>query len=159
MEDSPSRIAERIVLGCIGVLCGFMTFTAYGYSLSDALGPGAGFFPFWLGILGMAMCLALLVRSWRGGAIGEGSVALLPQGECAKKRTAALLGGVALAALLLQPLGFRLAMLIFSAGLLLALGVRRPVAIGIFSLASSFGLFHVFYEWLKVPLPIGAFGY
>ena len=158
MDDSPSRIAERIVLGCIGVLCGFMTVTAYGYSLSDALGPGAGFFPFWLGVLGMAMCLALLVRSWRGGAIGEGSVALLPKGEGAR-RTAALLGGVVVAALLLQPLGFRLAMFIFCAGLLLALGVRRPVVIGVFSLASSFGLFHVFYEWLKVPLPIGAFGY
>ena len=158
MEGSPSRIAERVVLCCIGVLCGFMTVMAYGYSLSDALGPGAGFFPFWLGILGMAMCLTLLLQSWRGGAIGEGSVALLPKGDGAK-RTAALLGGVAVAALLLQPLGFRLAMLIFSAGLLLALGVRRPVAIGIFSLASSFGLFHVFYHWLKVPLPMGAFGY
>ena len=158
MADSPGRAAERIVLVCIGVLCGFMTFTAYGYSLSDSIGPGAGFFPFWLGVLGMAMCVALLVHSWRGNAIGEGAVALLPQGEGAK-RTAALLGGVAVAALLLQPLGFRLAMLVFSAGLLLALGIRRPVAIGIFSLASSFGLFHVFYHWLKVPLPIGAFGF
>ena len=158
MDASPSRTAERVVLGCIGVLCGFMTFTAYGYSLSDSLGPGAGFFPFWLGILGMAMCLALLARSWRGGAIGDGAVALLPKGDGAW-RTAALLGGVVLAALLLQPLGFRLAMLIFTAGLLLALGVRRPVAIGVFALASSFGLFHVFYHWLKVPLPTGAFGF
>jgi hypothetical protein len=135
-----------------------MAYTAYGYSLSDALGPGAGFFPFWLGILGMAMCLALLLRSWRGGAIGEDSHALLPQGEGAR-RSAALLGGVVVAALLLQPLGFRLAMLIFTAGLLLALGVRRPIAIGVFALASSFGLFHVFYYWLKVPLPTGAFGF
>lgn len=158
MDAAPSRIAERVVLGCIGVLCGFMTFTAYGYSLSDSIGPGAGFFPFWLGVLGMAICAALLVQSLSGKNISESSQALLPHGEGAR-RTAALLGGVVVAALLLQPLGFRLAMLIFTAGLLLALGVRRPVAIGLFSLASSFGLFHVFYHWLKVPLPTGAFGY
>jgi putative tricarboxylic transport membrane protein len=27
-----------------------------------------------------------------------------------------------------------------------------------FVLAASFGVFHVFYYWLKVPLPIGTFG-
>jgi hypothetical protein len=158
MEDSRNRIAERVVLGCIGVLCGFMAYTAYGYSLRDALGPGAGFFPFWLGVLGIALCAMLLIQSFKEKDISESPQALLPRGE-GGRRAAALLGGVAVAALLLQPLGFRLAMLIFSAGLLLALGVRRPVAIGVFSLASSFGLFHVFYYWLKVPLPTGALGY
>jgi hypothetical protein len=49
-------------------------------------------------------------------------------------------------------------MLVFSAALLLALGVRRPLAIAIFALASSFGLFHVFYYWLQVSLPIGVLG-
>jgi putative tricarboxylic transport membrane protein len=158
MHDSSGRVAERVVLGGICLLCGFMTVTAYGYSLRDTLGPGAGFFPFWLGMLGMVMCMALLVRSWRGGAIGEGAQALLPRGE-GGRRAAALLGGLVVAALLLQPLGFRLSMLIFTTGLLLALGVRRPVTIAVFALLSSFGLFHVFYYWLKVPLPTGMFGF
>jgi hypothetical protein len=134
-----------------------MAFIAYGYSLRDALGPGAGFFPFWLGVLGVLLCVALFVQSWRGHAISEGTQALLPRGAGAW-RAAALLAGLAVAALLLQPLGFRLAMLVFTAGLLLALGVRRPVTIAIFALASSFGLFHVFYYWLQVPLPIGVLG-
>ena len=134
-----------------------MAFIAYGYSLRDALGPGAGFFPFWLGVIGVLLSLAMFVQSWRGHTIGEGTQALLPRGEGAW-RAAAVLAGLAVAALLLQPLGFRLAMLIFTAGLLLALGVRRPVAIAIFALASSFGLFHVFYYWLQVPLPIGVLG-
>ena len=82
---------------------------------------------------------------------------LLPHGDGAR-RAAALLAGLVAAALLLQPLGFRIAMLVFTAGLLLALGVRRPVAIAVFALASSFGLFHVFYYWLQVPLPIGVLG-
>jgi hypothetical protein len=150
-------IAERVVLACLCAVCGFMALTAFGYSLRDALGPGAGFFPFWLGTLGMVMSLALLVQSWRGRAIGEGAQALLPRGEGAR-RAAALVAGLVAAALLLQPLGFRLAMLVFTVGLLLALGARRPVTIAVFALVCSFGLFHVFYYWLKVPLPIGALG-
>ena len=149
--------AERIVLACLCTLFGFMTVTAYGYSLRDSLGPGAGFFPFWLGVLGAALSLALIVHSWRGRSIREGTQALLPHGEGAR-RAAALLAGLVAAALLLQPLGFRLAILVFTAGLLLALGVRRPVTIAVFALASSFGLFHVFYYWLQVPLPIGVLG-
>ena len=62
------------------------------------------------------------------------------------------------AAALFEPLGFRLTMLPFIAGLLLALGARSPIAIAICAVAGSFGVFHVFYYWLKVPLPIGAFG-
>jgi len=72
-DPSPNLFAERAVLACLCALFGFMAFTAFGYSLSDALGPGAGFFPFWLGTLGMVMSLALLVQSWRGRAIGEGA--------------------------------------------------------------------------------------
>ncbi len=104
----------------------------------------------------MVLSLALFVQSWRGRAIGEGTQALLPRGAGPGAR--ALLAGLVAAALLLQPLGFRLAMLVFSVGLLLALGVRGPVAIAIFALASSFGLFHLFYHWLQVPLPIGLLG-
>ncbi len=154
---SPNRFAEKVVLACLCALFGFMTVTAFGYSLRDALGPGAGFFPFWLGMLGVVLSSALLVQSWRGRAIGEGTQALLPHGEGAR-RAAALVAGLVAAALLLQPLGFRLAVVVFSVGLLLALGVRRLVTIAIFALVSSFGLFHVFYYWLQVPLPIGVLG-
>ena len=157
-EDlAPNRIAEKVVLACLCAVFIFMAVTAYGYSLSDSIGPGAGFFPFWLGALGVAFSVALFVQSWRGRAIGEGAQALLPRGEGAK-RAAALLAGLVIVALILQPLGFRLAMLIFTAGLLLALGVRGLVTIAIFALASSFALFHVFYYWLQVPLPIGLLG-
>ena len=150
-------MAERVALACLGLFFGGMAWIALGYSLRDALGPGAGFFPFWLGALGLVLSLVLLVQSSRGGSIAEAPQALLPRGEGAW-RAAALLAGLVAAALLLQPLGFRLTMLVFSMGLLLALGVRRPVAIAVFALASSFGLFHVFYYWLQVPLPIGLLG-
>jgi hypothetical protein len=39
-----------------------------------------------------------------------------------------------------------------------ALGIRNWIVIPIVALAGSFGVFHVFYYWLKLPLPIGIFG-
>ena len=150
-------MGERIVLACLGIVFGGMAYIALGYSLRDSLGPGAGFFPFWLGLIGTAMVVGLLVQNFRGRSIEDNPQGLLPHGEGAR-RAAVLLGGLVLAARVLQPLGFRLTMLVFTAGLLLALGVRRPLAIGAFALAASFGLFHVFYYWLQVPLPVGRLG-
>ena len=56
-----------------------------------------------------------------------------------------LLGGLVLSALLLAPAGFRVTAFVVTAGLLVALGVRRPLVIAAFALVASFGLFHVFY--------------
>ncbi len=157
-DVSPIRRAELVTLACLFALSGFMAYTAFGYSLRDSLGPGPGFFPFWLGMLGVVFSAALFVQSWRGRPIGEATQGLLPRGDGAW-RGAALLAGLVVVALTLQPLGFRLVMLVFTAGLLLALGVRRPVTITIFALVNSFGLFHVFYYWLQVPLPTGMLGF
>jgi putative tricarboxylic transport membrane protein len=129
--------------------------TSLDYSLTDALGPGPGFFPFWLSLIGAALTLAILIQDVRShDASGE---RLLPDRQ-AMLRGAGVLVALTLAAALLEPLGFRLTMLLFIAGLLLWLGARSPSAIGLTAAAGSFGVFHVFYHWLKVPLPVGAFG-
>src|SRR5262245_11033589 len=129
--------------------------TSLDYSLMDALGPGPGFFPFWLSLLGTALTVAILVETARSRDSGSGNI--LPSGQAAWQ-----VGGVLIAlgaaAALLEPLGFRLTMLLFIAGLLFALGARSPFAIVLTALAGSFGVFHVFFYWLKVPLPIGALG-
>ena len=62
------------------------------------------------------------------------------------------------AAAAFEPLGFRLTMLVFVPGLLVALGARSWFAIAVCAVAGSFGVFHVFFYWLKVPLPIGVLG-
>ena len=149
---------ERTVLGCIAVCCVVAAVLAYGYGLSDRLGPGSGFFPFWLGVTGALLCTALLGLSLRGHAIGDGAQATWPD-RAGAARAAALLAALGAAALVLEPLGFRATAAAFTALLLVALGVRRPAVIALFALASSVGLFHAFYYWLKVPLPIGIFGF
>jgi putative tricarboxylic transport membrane protein len=128
--------------------------TALDYSLIDALGPGPGFFPFWLSLIGSVLTLAIVVETVRSPDI---SLDMLPDRHAALQ-AASVLVALGAAALLIEPLGFRLTMLAFIAGLLAALGARSPAAILITALAGSFGVFHVFYYWLRVPLPIGALG-
>jgi putative tricarboxylic transport membrane protein len=129
--------------------------TSLDYSLTDALGPGPGFFPFWLSLIGAALSVALLIQNARSRDIA--ALRILPNREAALQ-AGAVLAALVVAAALLEPLGFRLTMLLFIAGLLLVLGARSPSAIVLTALAGSFGVFHVFFYWLKVPLPIGAFG-
>ena len=158
--SSPSAlhsIVERAVLACLCAVFAAATAIARSYSLIDELGPGPGFFPFWLGLIGTVLSLVLLAQSWRGRSIGEVPEALWPD-RAGALRALALVGGLILSALLLSPAGFRATAFVFTAALLVALGVRRPVVIAVFALVSSFGLFHVFYYWLKVPLPVGPFG-
>ena len=97
----------------------------------------------------------MLVETARGRDAATGSI--LPSRQAALQAGGVLVALTAAAALL-EPLGFRLTMLLFIAGLLLALGARSPTAIVLTALAGSFGVFHVFFYWLKVPLPIGALG-
>ena len=131
--------------------------TSLGYSLTDALGPGPGFFPFGLSLIGIALTGAMLVQLARGSIFADAAVGILPNRQ-ATLQAGAVLVALTVAAALLEPLGFRLTMLPFIAGLLLVLGARSPFAIALTAGAGSFGVFHVFYYWLKVPLPIGALG-
>jgi putative tricarboxylic transport membrane protein len=145
------------IIACVCLLGIFLAalITSLGYSLIDALGPGPGFFPFWLSLIGAALTIAILIETVLSRSIAI--VDILPN------RQAALQGGgvliaLAVAAALLEPLGFRLTMLMFIGGLLLMLGARSLSAILLTAVAGSFGVFHVFLYWLKVPLPVGALG-
>jgi putative tricarboxylic transport membrane protein len=130
--------------------------TSLGYSLTDALGPGPGFFPFWLSLIGAALSAAILVQVTLAKAAEDTAISL-PDRRMALQAIGVLIALTAAAALF-EPLGYRLTMLPFIVGVLLILGARSPIAIALTALAGSFGVFHVFYHWLKVPLPIGAFG-
>jgi putative tricarboxylic transport membrane protein len=131
--------------------------TSLGYSLTDALGPGPGFFPFWLSLIGALLSAAILVQVTLAKTDDGGAVSLASDRRVALQAVGVLVALTAAAALF-EPLGYRLTMLPFLVGLLLILGARSPTAIVLTALAGSFGVFHVFYHWLKVPLPIGELG-
>ena len=143
-------------VACICLLGIFLAalVTSLDYSLTDALGPGPGFFPFWLSLIGAALTVGILVQDAR---VPDDTALDWPDRPAALQAAAVLLALVGAAALI-EPLGYRPIMLVFIAGLLPALGAHSPVAIALTALAGSFGVFHVFYHWLKVPLPTGVLG-
>jgi putative tricarboxylic transport membrane protein len=129
-------------------LFAFFAFESLRLSLRDALGPGPGFFPFWLSVAGGVLGLVLLVQTTRGTVFFETQTL-----KFELRPVALVLAGLVIATALLEAIGFRLAMLVLLPYLLFVLGVRNWLAMGIFTLAGSFGVYHVFSGLLKVPLP------
>jgi len=130
-------------------------------SLTDRLGPGPGFFPFWLALIGIVLSLALFVSIWRESppaADGPAEEArILPHGWGAM-RCFAIIGLLAAVTVAMEFVGFRIAMLVFNAALVIALGERRWWLIALFATLGSFGVYYVFTTWLDVLLPTGQFG-
>jgi putative tricarboxylic transport membrane protein len=130
------------------VVFAFFAFESLRLSLRDTLGPGPGFFPFWLSVAGGALGLFLLWQTARGTVDFE-TQAL----KFELRPVALVLAGLIAATALLEAAGFRIAMLLMLPYLLYVLGVRNLVSIVVFSLAGSFGVYHLFSDLLKVPLP------
>ena len=146
-------------IACIAIVAFaiFWMIVSFAYPYKDRLGPGPGFFPFWLSLITGGLALALLLQTSLAKGSPEGSATLFPERQGAVRILVilvALVGSLAL----LDPLGFRISLFLFLLFLPFALGERTWWVTLIFAAAGSFGVFHIFYYWLKVPLPIGVLG-
>jgi putative tricarboxylic transport membrane protein len=121
-----------------------------------SLGPGPGFFSFWLAVVLGVLAVVMLLQA------AFGQVPLAPADFFASRTGYLRMGAVVLAlagaTVLLERLGFRLTMLAMYLFLLCTFGRHSLIVTALVSLAGSFGVFHVFVHWLNVPLPIGMFG-
>jgi putative tricarboxylic transport membrane protein len=133
------------------------TYESFKLSLRDTLGPGPGFFPFWLAVLGIVLAVILLIQlQLKRIDLGTELLAFEHTGV---RSIMLVMAGLSVATALLDVIGFRLSMLLLITFLLLVLGVRRRLVIAICAGAGSFGVYHVFFDLLKVPLPAGIFGF
>jgi len=55
------RQGRLVATGAMLAFCLFALWQSLLLSLTDRLGPGPGFFPFWLALIGIVLSLALLV--------------------------------------------------------------------------------------------------
>ena len=133
--------------------------SSFGYPYKDRLGPGPGFFPIWLSLITGGLSLALFAQvTWgRKAPFTQGSP--LPENRAGTVRILIILGALMASVAFLDFLGFRITLFLFLIFLPLALGLRNWVIVLIFSLLGSLGVFHLFYYWLKVPLPMGVLGF
>lgn len=153
------RQGRLIATGAMLVLCLFAIWQSLLLPLTDRLGPGPGFFPFWLALIGTGLALALLVSTFREAADpADAETRILPHGPGAS-RWLAIVVLLAAVTLTMEYVGFRLSMLVFNAALVIALGDRRWWVIAVFAFLGSFGVYYVFTTWLDVLLPVGQLGF
>ena len=151
--------AWKIAGGVFVVVFAVWAQQSWQLSLSDTLGPGPGFFPFWLSISGIALSIVLIAQA-HSGSVGENDAGwtLIPRGPALARLLTMLAALVAVTALL-DVLGYRIAVAIFCTFLLRVLGARSWWIIITFALAASFGVHALFSDLLKVPLPVGLFDF
>lgn len=119
------------------------------------LGPGPGFFPFWI-----ALCLAGLSIAMFYQATFRPPE---PRPEGFRVPRPGILRALAMctawvwAVVMLERLGYRLTMAVFFPFLLLTLGRVRWYLVVALSLLGSLAVYYVFTRALSVPLPIGPF--
>jgi putative tricarboxylic transport membrane protein len=157
------RSGWLVAAGVFLILFAGATYLSLKLPLLDALGPGPGFFPLILALLGAALSVVLLAQLARqtdgADAVSDSDATegFIPD-RSASFRLVGIIALMMAAFATLDPLGYRLTALLFVTLLLLVMGVRNYLVIAAVALVASFGVFHSFYYWLKVPLPLGEFG-
>ncbi len=127
----------------------------------SSIGPGPGFFPFWLSaILGLLAILWIvqILRSPSKSKDKDGNDTLFPRGD-GLLRLLSIVGAVFFMMILMEPLGFQLTMFAFLIFLLIVLGRVRTRTTLIIAAVGSFGLFRVFTMLLDVQLPQSAISF
>jgi putative tricarboxylic transport membrane protein len=123
----------------------------------STLGPGPGFFPFWVGLV-LALLSGIMIWQAATGAREPLPPDFFPQRE-GRVQLAAIVVSMVGTMALLDVLGFRLTMLAFFLVLLRTLGRSSlPMTLAI-AVAGSFGTFYLFDRHLQVPLPTGVLGF
>lgn len=132
--------------------------TAWSLEYYSSIGPGPGFFPFWLSlILGLLSIIWIfqVARSKKDSNGGDSESGFLPKGK-GLLRIFSIIGALAFMILLMDTVGFQLPMFAFLIFLLYVLGKVKPLTTLIIAAAGSFGLFNVFTLLLDVQLPLSA---
>jgi len=147
--DPRSALVAQVVLAA---LAGYVISQSFGLGLWQSFGPGAGFFPLVLGAALLVLSVAWFVqsRAWAAPAGTSGGVD--------RYHLVTVVGSLVVLGVLLQPLGFQLAMFCFLLCHLKLFHLRRGGGSGwitalAVSAAGSIGTFVLFVAGLGVQLP------
>ncbi len=125
---------------------------------SASFGPGAGFLPFWLGLLLAVLAIMLCVSAWRSLAKRKESGSIFPRKQALLAVTLTM-AGLAGYILLIEILGYLVDTFLFVVFLVKVVEretwrLSLPVAAG-----TVVGLYTIFHILLRITLPVGMFGF
>jgi putative tricarboxylic transport membrane protein len=125
---------------------------------SASFGPGAGFLPFWLGVLLAVLATILFVSAWRRPATEKNNKSIFP-GKQALITVTLVMGGLAGYILLIEVLGYLVNTFLFVFFLMKVVQREKwPLTLGV-SLGTTVGLFLIFQVLLRITLPSNMFGF
>ncbi len=116
------------------------------------LGPGPGFFPFWLGCLVALLSLIWIAQTVIGWRRGGSDARFLPERR-GLLRILAIVGSMSLLIACMGTIGFQLSMFVFLLFVLIVLGRVNPWVTLAVGALGSFGVHHVFRTFLDLQLP------
>jgi putative tricarboxylic transport membrane protein len=147
-EARPSRAPDLVAAAAVFALglAAFAGALGLGYW---SHGPGPGFFPLWLGAL-----LVLLGGVWAGQLVrGRNVHEPEPVSPGGWHAVALVLAALLVATLLLDVVGYQLAMTALVLFVLLVVGKRRVIESVVVALLAGFGIYALFANVLQVYLP------
>ena len=140
------------------VLSGLVIWESSKMPPSASFGPGAGFLPFWLGILLAVLATILFVSAWRRQAQEQDSKPVFP-GKQALFAITLVLAGLAGYIVLIEVLGYLLDTFLFVVFLVKVVEREKwPLTLKL-AVATTAGLFIIFQVLLKITLPSNMFGF
>jgi putative tricarboxylic transport membrane protein len=141
------------------VLSGLVIWQSMEMPPSATFGPGAGFLPFWLGVLLAILATILFVSAWRReGTATEDSKPVFP-GKQAPFTISLVLVGLAVYIELIEILGYIADTFLFVIFLMKIVEREKwPLSL-ILAVCTSAGLFIVFQVLLQITLPSNMFGF
>ena len=125
---------------------------------SATFGPGAGFLPFWLGVLVAVLATILFVSAWRRQGMEKDNAAVLP-GKQALFIVASVMVGLAGYILLIEVLGYLVDTFLFVVFLMKVTQREKWWLTLQVAAATTIGLFLVFQVLLRIRLPSNMFGF
>ena len=141
---------QRVAAVCFIALSGYVIMASVRMVYYTKLGPGPGFFPFWLGLIMGGLSIVWLIQvSRQSGKSKDGK--FFPEKNGIFQILSILLSLSATA--VMGVIGFQLTMFLFMIFLLRVVGQTSLWTTLIIALVSSFGVFHLFGRYLDVQLP------
>ncbi len=150
--------AEMITGIVLLVLSGLVIWGALQMPPSASFGPGAGFLPFWLGVLLTVLATILFVSAWKRPANDKEAEPVFP-GKQALFAIASVLVGVAVYISLIDTLGYLVDTFLLIVFLMKVVEREKwPLTLTI-SVVTTGTLYVVFQVLLKITLPSSTFGF
>jgi hypothetical protein len=152
----PPRPGERLLAAAFGLLGLVWVWRSRELTYMDEFAPGAGFLPFWLGVILVGLVALYLVTARREPAARESAAPALPANP---RKVTAVAAGLLACIAAIGPLGLAVPLALYLLYLVRLVERRRlPVALGV-ALGTTVAILVVFGVWLKVPLPRGPWGF